>query len=223
MPPDAERPRERLLVHGPEILAVEELLAIVLGTGMPGASATELARRLLVAVGGLDLLARAPAQELVGVAGIGAARAARLCAAFALGRRGIEARTASASIQSAADVYARLRPRTAGLAQEVFLVLGLDVRNAVMAEIEIARGCLTGVEVHPREVFRPLIRAGAAACIVAHNHPSGDPTPSRDDLLLTARLREVGELVGIPVLDHVIVATRGYVSVAERYGMTPAD
>jgi DNA repair protein RadC len=117
---------------------------------------------------------------------------------------------------SAVDVFERLHPRIAGLVQEVFVVLALDVRNVVLEEIEVARGCLTGVEVHPREVFRPLIRCAAASAIVAHNHPSGDPRPSPEDVALTARLRNVGELVGIPLLDHVIVTAGGFESMADR-------
>ena len=120
-----------------------------------------------------------------------------------------------AGLVDALDVYDRVWPRLAGLAQEVFMVLAIDVRNVVLEEIEVARGSLTQVEVHPREVFRPLIRIGAAGAIAVHNHPSGDPTPSPEDLALTRRLREVGELVGIPLVDHVVVAERGCRSMAE--------
>ena len=102
--------------------------------------------------------------------------------------------------------------------QELFVALGVDVRNRLVIDVEVARGVLTGVEVHPREVFRPLIRAAAAGVILVHNHPSGDPAPSLEDLDLTRRLRDVGQLIGIPVIDHIIVGDNGYCSVAEWLG-----
>lgn len=118
-------------------------------------------------------------------------------------------------IQTPRDAAQILIPCMQGLMQEIFVVLALDARNRLVAQIEVARGTLTGVEVHPREVFRPLIVAGAAGFIVSHNHPSGDPTPSPEDVLLTRRLRECGELLGVPLLDHVVIAGEQYRSVAE--------
>lgn len=201
-------------------MSVPELLAVVLGTGTRGMSAGALAEAILGSVGGLVPLARAAPRELVSVPGIGSARAARIVAGFHLCRRAIEMQPpAGASVRSPEDVFARLRPRLAGLAQEVFVVLALDVRNVIIDEIEVARGHLCGVDVHPREVFRPLIRRAAAAAVVAHNHPSGDPTPSREDVELTRRLRQVGELVGIPVLDHIVVGAAGYTSLAEMLAL----
>jgi DNA repair protein RadC len=214
-----DRPRERIFSHGPTRVTTEELVALVLGTGRPGRNAVEVARDLLRESGGVTALARAAPRELVGVSGIGEARAARLCAAFDLGRRAIESTTDRTSgLGSAQDVWLRLRPRLAGLSVELFVVLALDVKNVVIDEIEVARGCLTGVDVHPREVFRPLIRQSAASAVVAHNHPSGDTQPSTEDIVLTRRLREVGEIVGIPILDHVIVTPTGYASIAEVLG-----
>lgn len=116
----------------------------------------------------------------------------------------------------AADVWARMRDRISGAPVEEFWILGLDVRHRVISEIMNARGSLTGVEIHPRDVFRPLVRDGIAAVIFVHNHPSGDPTPSRADIELTDRLRQIGDLLGIPVLDHVVIGAEGYVSIAER-------
>ena len=115
-------------------------------------------------------------------------------------------------------MFRRLRPRLSGLAQEVFVVIGIDGRNGVVGEAEIARGLVSSVEVHPREVFRPLIRMAATGAVVAHNHPSGDPTPSHQDVELTRRLRAVGDLVGIPIVDHVVIAGDGYRSIAEVLG-----
>ncbi|MEZ4364994.1 MAG: DNA repair protein RadC [Kofleriaceae bacterium] len=215
----ADRPRERLWDRGPGQVLDHELVALVLGTGTRGRPATGVAATLLHDVGGLAALSRALPPELVRTAGVGAARAARLAAAFELGRRVLDRAAASPpTISSARDVHARVRARFAGLLQEVFVAVAVDARSGVLAELEIARGQLTGVEVHPREVFRPLIRLGAAAVVVVHNHPSGDPTPSPEDVLLTRRLREVGELVGIPVLDHLVVAGPRYQSLAEWLG-----
>lgn len=200
------------MAAGVEGMSPEQLIAVVLGTRSTG-----LARALLDHCGDLGDLARASPRELTAVAGVGEARAARLSAAFQLGRCALAPPAVGGGpLSGAADAFARLQPRFAGVRQELFIAFALDVRNTVLAEIEVARGCLTGVEVHPREVFRPLIRVSAAAVIVAHNHPSGDPRPSPEDLALTDRLRKVGELVGIPVLDHVIVAGPEYISMAER-------
>jgi DNA repair protein RadC len=214
-----ERPRERLLAHGPERLAAEELIALVLGAGTAGRPATAVAREILARVGGLSGLARASPAELRDAPAVGAARAARLVAAIHLGARVAGARPSrDRMIRGPSDVFRRLRPRFAGLAQEVFAVLALDARGAVIEEIEVARGCLTGVEVHPREVFRPLIRAAAASAVAAHNHPSGDPSPSADDIALTRRLRAVGEVVGIPLVDHVVIGDDEFTSLAEVIG-----
>ncbi len=211
-----DRPRERLYAHGNDRVSDAELIALILGTGMRGKSAVRLAEEVLADSGGVAALARVSPLELTQVTGIGRARAARLAAAFALGLRAVAVRTTPAEVVScASDVYERVWPRLVGVSQEVFLVLGIDARNGVVAELEVARGCLTGVDVHPREVFRPLIRMAAAAVIAVHNHPSGEPSPSPEDLALTERLRTVGELIGIPLVDHVIVAARGFCSIAE--------
>jgi len=222
--PRFDLPRERLYAHGGDRVSDAELVALVLGTGTRGKSAVRLAEDVLVDAGGVAALARASPIELTHVTGIGRARAARLAAAFALGLRAVAARTPPPAILACAgDVYDRVWPRLVGVAQEVFLALAIDARNGLVGEVEVARGCLTGVDVHPREVFRPLIRMAAAAVVVVHNHPSGDPTPSPDDLALTDRLRAVGDMVGIPLVDHVVVAARGYVSIAEHtMGAAPA-
>jgi DNA repair protein RadC len=167
---------------------------------------------------GLAGVADAPMHELAAVPGMGPARAARLLAALALGRRVAASRSSvlGRPVHSAADVWAWARPRLTGLKQEVFWALALDARHRVTRIVEVAVGSLAGVEVHPREVFRPLIREAAAATLVVHNHPSGSATPAAADLELTERLREAGAMVGIPVLDHIVVAEEGYVSLAER-------
>jgi DNA repair protein RadC len=214
--PDA-RPRERLAAVGAEQLTDAELLGIVLGSGTRGAGATDVASQLLHACGGLAGLALAGERELRGQSGVGPVRAALVRAALELGRRAVAARPPRGQrLAGASDVWTYFRARLSPLRIEEFWAVSLDVRHRVEGEVCLARGSLTGVEVHPRDVFRPLIRAAAAAVIFCHNHPSGDPTPSRQDLDLTARLREVGSLCGIPVVDHVIVGWEGYASLAER-------
>lgn len=209
-----ELPRERVWDGGVGRITDRELISLVVGAASP-----RIADELLQQSGGMAELARASLHELVRAGGVGNARAAQLAAAFELGRRAIIAATPRPVVLRDADaVFARMQPRFAGLSQEVFWVLALDARNGLVDEFEVARGNLTSVEVHPREVFRPLIRIAAAACVLVHNHPSGDSTPSPEDLVLTSRLRGVGELVGIPVVDHVIVAGNGHRSIAEWMG-----
>jgi DNA repair protein RadC len=213
MQPSALRPRERLYSTGSGEISDAELIAVVLGTGTAGKDAVTLAREILDAAGGLPALGRALPHELSRHSGIGQARAARLAAAFALGRRALlHDRPPGALLATPADVHRYVWPRLAGIEQEVFLVIAVDARQSVITDLEIARGSASGVDVHPREVFRPLIRLGATSAIAVHNHPSGDPTPSTEDIVLTERLRTVGSLVGIPLVDHIIVAARGAIS-----------
>lgn len=216
MEPDA-RPRERLTALGAGQLTDGELLAILFGTGTRGASAVDVAATLLRGVGGLGGLLGATPHELAGFGGIGPARASLVAAALELGRRAFAGRPVRGQrLAGASEVWTYFRTRLAPLSVEEFWALSLDVRHRVQSEHCLARGSLTGVEIHPRDVFRPLIRQGTAAVIFCHNHPSGDPAPSRADIELTARLREVGDLCGIPVLDHVVVGWEGYVSLCER-------
>ena len=214
--PDA-RPRERLAACGATQLSDQELLALVLGSGTAGRSAIEVAAALLAASGDLAGVAQASLEELRAQRGIGVARASLIQAAMEIGRRAVGERPKPGRrLASASDVWSHLRARLAMSEVEEFWALALDVRHRIQSERCLARGSLTGVEVHPRDVFRPLIRSAAAAVIFCHNHPSGDPTPSRQDVELTARLREVGELCGIAVLDHVVVGWEGFASLAER-------
>jgi DNA repair protein RadC len=215
--PDA-RPRERLVTYGPRALSDAELLAVVLGSGSAGVNVIDVAQGLLARGGGLGGLSRSSLDELRAQPGVGVARGAALLAALELGRRAVGERPARGQrIASAVEVWMHLRARLSGCAVEEFWALALDVRHRVLWEACLARGSLTGVEVHPRDVFRPLIRGGAAAVVFCHNHPSGDPSPSRQDLELTLRLRDVGELCGIAVLDHVVVGADGYTSLARDY------
>src|SRR5450432_729419 len=211
------RPRERLTERGAEHLTDGELLAILLGSGTRGASALDVAGAVLRGLDGLAGLSRATQHELATFGGIGPVRATQVLAALELGRRAIAGRPERGQrLAGASEVWTYFRSRLAPLSVEEFWALGLDVRHRVQSEHCLARGSLTGVEIHPRDVFRPLIRQATAAVIFCHNHPSGDPAPSHADIELTARLRAVGELCGIPVLDHVVVGWEGYASLAER-------
>jgi DNA repair protein RadC len=165
-------------------------------------------------------LSRATPPEIAKMLGVTAASALRVATAFELGRRAMTKRDDTRMrLKSGEDIYRAALPRVAGWSQEVFLVIGIDIRNHVLDILEIGRGSLFGVEVHPREIFRPLIRMAAAAGILVHNHPSGDPTPSEDDVILTRRMRDVGVLMGVPIVDHVVIAQTGWRSVAEYLGV----
>ncbi len=212
-----DRPRERLLSRGPGSLSDAELLAILLGSGRHGQNVLEIAHDLLSRAGDLRGVAESAEAELCAFAGVGPARVAIIQAAIEIGRRVTGSRPERGRfLGNAADVWTHYRARLGASPVEEFWMLALDVRHRLLVESCVARGSLTGVEVHPRDVFRVLIRSGAASVIFCHNHPSGDPSPSRQDLELTTRLRQVGELCGIAVLDHVIVASDGFVSISSR-------
>ena len=168
--------------------------------------------------GGLGVLSRATPRELSTLPGIGRASATRIAAAFELGRRAFAATRARTTIGRPQDVFDLVQPHVVHKAQELFFVLGLDIRNGALDLVEVARGTVHGVEVHPREVFRPLIRMAAAAGVLVHNHPTGDATPSDHDIELTRRLRSVGDVVGIPIIDHVVTGATTFRSVAEFLG-----
>ncbi|HEX2686801.1 MAG TPA: DNA repair protein RadC [Kofleriaceae bacterium] len=213
-----DKPRERLWRLGTQSIGDAELIALVLGTGVRDHPVLAVAADLVRSIGGVAALSRASPHELAQVTGVGTARAARLAAAFELGRRAMEVVHHRRLVGSADDVYRSVAPRLAGLSQEVFIAIGVDVRSRMLDIVEVARGSLAHVEVHPREVFRPLVRMAAAGGVLVHNHPSGDPTPSREDRELTRQLREVGRILGIPIIDHVVVGDRSFRSIAEWMG-----
>ncbi len=197
----------------------EELLSIVLGTGVRDRPALAVASELVKTSGSVATLSRASPHELAQVTGVGAARAARIAAAFELGRRAIASEQRRTVLARPEDVFGIVSPRVAGVSQELFFVIGVDIRNGLLDVVEVARGSVHAVEVHPREVFRPLVRMAAAGAVLAHNHPSGDPTPSSEDIALTRRLRAVGDVVGIPIVDHVVVGDGRWRSIAEWLGV----
>lgn len=212
-----DRPRERLDALGPEALSDAELLALLLRTGDRGADALAIASRLLAERGGLPGLARAEGGDLVAIPGVGPAKSASLRASLEIGRRLAARRLAPGTpIRSPLDVFRHFHPRLRHATQERFFVVLLDGRHRVLRYELVSQGTLTASLVHPREVFRPALRESAAALVLVHNHPSGDPTPSREDHEVTERLTRAGEILGIPVLDHVVVAERGYSSLREE-------
>lgn len=213
----SDRPRERLEALGPQALSDAELLALLLRTGPPGGDALGSARALLEHHGGLRGLARATPRELRSQPGVGPAKGASLVAALEVGRR-VAGRTLRQgdSIRSPADVHRHFHAHLRDRRHECFLVVMLDGRHRVLRSVAISQGTLTASLVHPREVFRPALQEAAAAVVLVHNHPSGDPTPSREDREITRRLARAGEILGIRVLDHVVVAERGYRSLREE-------
>lgn len=211
-----DRPREKLARAGAGSLGDNELLAIVLGHGAPRAGALELANAVLATVGGLHGLARATIDDLRQVPGIGAARAAQLIAAVETGRRTlIRVRRERPQIVTPRDAAELLVPQFGNRAVEHFGVVLLDTKHRVLRSTLLSVGTLDASIVHPREVFREATRGGAAAIVLFHNHPSGDPMPSEDDIKLTTRLVRAGELMGIDVIDHVIVAETRFCSLRE--------
>jgi len=210
------RPRERLLRRGAGDLPDADLLALVIGSGTRGHSAVDLANVLLARFGPLARLATRTPAEIATVRGLGPAKAAALLAALETGRR-LQERplVPGARFTSSRDLVAHYGPRLRDRKRETFLALLLDGKNRVIREVRVSEGSLTASIVHPREVFNPAIRESAAAVVFVHNHPSGDPAPSRQDLEVTRRLVQTGEVVGIRVLDHVILGSEGHVSFAD--------
>jgi DNA repair protein RadC len=215
--PSGDRPRERLREHGAHALSTAELLAIVLGSGAGGHSALDLGHAVLASAdGSLRRLASRPVKTLTGVAGIGLARALAIHAACELGRRlAAEERREGVPIRSPRDIFRVYAPRLEDLPVEEFHVAVLDVHHRLERDITVTRGLLDSSLVHPREVYRQAIAENAAAVILVHNHPSGDPTPSPDDRTATEQMVQAGRLLGIPVQDHVIIGRGRFVSFAE--------
>ena len=215
--PHTERPRERLRSLGAQALSTSELIATILGTGGTGGSALQCAHAVLHHAGGsLGRLAATPIASLTRVHGVGQARAAAVHAALELGRRlALEAREAGVPLRGPQDVAAVYAPRLQELPVEEFHVAVLDAQHRLERDVLVTRGLLNSSLVHPREVFREAIAERAAAVILVHNHPSGDPTPSAEDRVVTAQLVAAGKLLDIPVHDHVIVGRGRYLSFAE--------
>jgi DNA repair protein RadC len=210
----ADRPREKLLDQGGAGLSAVELLAVLLRTGTEGETVLDQSRAVLEACGNsLHGLAGLGLPDLCRIRGIGPAKAAQLLALVEIAKRfGEEEFAPGSPFKGSHDVYAHFRERLAHERHEHFYAVLLDNKNRKLKDIRISQGSLTASIVHPRDVYLPVIRESAAAVIFVHNHPSGDPTPSPEDIDITRRLRQVGELVGVRVLDHLVIGRGGYVS-----------
>ncbi|CAI6082349.1 RadC family protein [Cohnella sp. JJ-181] len=214
--PETERPRERMQSLGAAALSHAELLAILLRTGTKNESAIHLAQRILNECGGLRRLAERSWEELTHIKGIGPAKALELQASIELGRRMSRARLPQMPrIHRPQDASELLMEEMRHLREERFVCLFLDTKNQVIAIETLSVGSLSAAIVHPREVYRAAIRRSSASIICAHNHPSGDPTPSAEDIALTKRLAEAGTLVGIELLDHLVIGDNRFVSLKE--------
>ena len=215
--PETERPRERLLTQGPQALTNAQLLAILLRVGRHGSSAVQVGMDILDQLGDVAGLAQCGIEELCAVPGVGEAKAAQLKAALELGKRALAGPlTKGAKITSSRDLFTHYHPTLRDLRHEVFKVILLDAKHAILRDATVSEGSLTLSIVHPREVFTLAVKESAAAVIFLHNHPSGDPTPSQEDHVLTARLVSAGEVLGIRVLDHLVIGDGRYVSFADQ-------
>jgi DNA repair protein RadC len=216
--PLSERPRERLLKLGSEALSAQEILALILGRGIKGESVIVTSQKLLSRFGNLKGVADASVEELTQTKGIGPAKAAQIKAALELSKR-LEADVGEKPkpvLKSPEDVAAVMRSKLKGKKKEHFWVICLDTRNRLINDKLVSIGSLDTSIVHPREVFKEAVSSSSASVIFVHNHPSGDPEPSKEDIELTKRLVKAGEIVGIDVLDHIIVCDKSYLSLKAK-------
>ena len=215
--PEDERPREKLLKAGPQALSDAELVALIVGSGTCGVTAVDVAKMLVRENGGLAGLAARGVPELVRMRGIGRAKGARLLAAFEIGRRtASRPGSAKSKVRSPEDLAQRFGPALRDARQEVFKAILLDSGHRVIRDVTVSTGTLNASLVHPREVFKAAVDGLAASVILMHNHPSGEPAPSAEDRSITLQMAEAGRLLGIPVLDHVIIAGNGFFSFAKE-------
>ncbi|HOX28189.1 MAG TPA: DNA repair protein RadC [bacterium] len=214
--PSHERPRERLESTGAASLSNPELIAILLRTGDSRSTAVELAGHLLAKFGSLENLASADVAALSSIKGIGAAKACQICAAFELGRRAGSHRDGRKPIiDSPSVIFDLLKNELSPLKQETFKVALLNTKNELIKIVDVTQGTLSGSLVHPRETFRAAVSEGCYSVILIHNHPSGDPSPSQDDIKITRTLVEAGKILGIHVLDHIIIGSDSFRSLKD--------
>ena len=215
--PRQERPRERLQKFGPEALSAQELLALIIGRGIPKKSVMNIAQELLAKFGNVKAIGQATIEELSQIKGIGLAKAAQIKASFELGRREeLEPELKNFDIKDPESVVKAIRASIKDKAKEHFKLILLNPRNKIIGISTISIGTLNASLVHPREVFKDAIMHTAASVVLAHNHPSGDPEPSEDDITITKRLIEAGKILGVEVIDHIIVGKNGFFSFKEK-------
>ena len=215
--PRQERPRERLQKFGAEALSAQELLALVIGRGIPKKSVMSIAQELLVRFGNIKTISQATIEELSQIKGIGLAKAAQIKACFELGRREeLEPELKNFDIKDPEAVVKAIRASIKDKAKEHFKLILLNPRNKIIGISTISIGTLNASLVHPREVFKDAIVHSAASVVLAHNHPSGDPEPSEDDLKITKKLVDSGKILGIEVLDHIVIGKNNFCSFKER-------
>lgn len=213
--PPENRPRERMMKYGPDALSDAEMLAIILKTGTKGENVTDVANRLIQKYG-IDRLSKLTLPELQEINGIGPAKAMQITAVFHLNKRCRFAEKEKTPVKTARDVYDYARPLLAEKEKEHIMVMYLDAKNRINKHETVSMGTLNSSLIHPREIFKTAIKENTNAIIVAHNHPSGDPTPSKDDREITKELHSAGELLEIQMLDHVIIGKDNYYSFKER-------
>jgi DNA repair protein RadC len=215
--PKSERPRERLKQFGPEALSAQELLALIIGRGVSKRSVITIAQELLSRFGNIKAISEATLEELSQIKGIGFAKAAQIKACFELGKRqDLEPELKDFDIKDPQSVIKAIRASIKDKAKEHFKLILLNSRNKIIGISTVSIGSLNASIVHPREVFKDAIMHNANSVILAHNHPSGDPEPSEDDLIITKRLTESGKLLGIEVIDHIIIVKNGFLSFKEK-------
>ncbi|GLI54260.1 RadC family protein [Thermodesulfovibrio yellowstonii] len=214
--PETERPRERLIKHGTESLSDAQLLAIVLRTGSNGKTVIDTAIELLQRFGGLRGLEDASISDLKNFKGLGIAKIAQIKASFELGKRALSEKVQEQIFNSAEIVYNYFFPKLNGLKKEVFITLLVDTKLRLLRGVKVSEGTLNQSLIHPREIFKEAVKESAYALILIHNHPSGDPTPSEQDIEITKKLKKASEILEIPILDHVIIGSGKYFSMKER-------
>ncbi len=215
--PMSERPRERLKRFGPEALSAQELLALIIGRGVSKKSVMNIAQELLVKFGNIKAISEATIEELSQIKGIGFAKAAQIKACFELGKRqDLEPEIKDFDIKDPQSVVKAIRASIKDKAKEHFKLILLNTRNKIIGISTVSIGSLNASIVHPREVFKDAIMHNAYSVVLAHNHPSGDPEPSEDDLTITKRLTEAGKILGIEVIDHIIITKTGFFSFKEK-------
>lgn len=214
--PSSDRPRERLYTRGAAELSLQELVAIVIGGGSRGRSGLVLALGLLGEFGDLVVMGRAGVDEMRRVPGIGFARACQLAAAFELGKRfARESRSAGTSVRAPRDIARMFMDEMKDYDREHFKAAFLNTKNQIIKVVTVSIGSLNASIVHPREILKPAIAASAASIVLVHNHPTGDPTPSREDVEFTRRFAKCGELIGIELLDHIVIGADRFQSLKE--------